>query len=534
MSTDSSIPAPQSPENGNPRRSHRKTDWVSVLFEDVRDCETHGSEQPDFFGDLNLDQVLGAMTIGRERYSLEPFFAVALHDPGAVQYRHEVLCDLERPQVLDAIKKFAELMDRVREHLRHAEKLSHRLQQESWFVDAAEIYCDAARRLAGEMVSAGVSSRALGRMCDYLHSYVGSESFTALERETSAVKERIAGLRYRLRIHGPRVTVSRDEAEEDYSIGVLQTFAKFRQAAANGYLVALSSHAEMNHIEAQILEGVAELHPEQFAARAAYCAHHREFLDATIVRFNREVQFYVAYLELIAPLRSSGLAFCCPQVSADAKDEGVRDAFDLGLAIKTTPENREVVCNDLSLQGSERVFVVSGPNNGGKTTFARMFGQLHHLAALGLPVPGREARLFLPDRIFTHFEREETIETLHGKFDEELMRVREILGQATSQSLIVMNESFSSTTLNDALFVGTEVMRQILERGCLGVYVTFVEEIASLSDATVSLVAEVVADNPAQRTFKVLRRPADGLAYAHAIAEKHGVTFERLMERIEG
>jgi hypothetical protein len=77
-------------------------------------------------------------------------------------------------------------------------------------------------------------------------------------------------------------------------------------------------------------------------------------------------------------------------------------------------------------------------------------------------------------------------------------------------------------------------MRQILEHGCLGVYVTFVEEIASLSGATVSLVTEAVAENPAQRTFKVLRRPADGLAYAQAIAERHGVTFERLMERIEG
>jgi DNA mismatch repair ATPase MutS len=112
------------------------------------------------------------------------------------------------------------------------------------------------------------------------------------------------------------------------------------------------------------------------------------------------------------------------------------------------------------------------------------------------------------------------------------VRVHDILERATSDSVVVMNESFNSTTLNDALFVGTEVMQRLLDLGPLAVYVTFVDELAALDEATVSMVSQIVPENPAERTFKVLRKPADGLAYAWAIAQKYGLTYERLTKRI--
>ena len=507
--------------------------FLSILFEQPSGAAgVDGRQEPDFFADLNLDQVLELMTAGREQYDLKPFFYASLHDVAAVGYRHEVLRDLEQPVVLESVTRFAETMGRMRDHLAQAAKLYYPLQKQAWFLDAVEIYCEAVCSLSEGLGGLDAASRGFQGLRDYLAGYAASERFTSLAAQTKALKEALAAVRYTIRINGARVTVNNYEGEPDYGAEVEETFAKFEQGAVKSYLVRLPDSADMNHVEAQILDRVARLNPDVFGALAEYSSRHRDFLDATVGRFDREVQFYLAYLHLIGPLKAAGLPFCYPRVSARAKDIAAEETFDLTLAAKLVPRGGTVVGNDFYLEGPERIFVVTGPNNGGKTTFARTFGQLHFLAGLGLPVPGKSARLFLPDRIYTHFEREEDIETLRGKFEDELVRVHQILEQATSQSVLVMNESFNSTTLKDALFVGTEVMRRILDLGLLGVYVTFVDEIASLSEATVSMVSQIVPENPAQRTFKVVRKPADGLAYAAAIAGKYGLTYQRLMERI--
>jgi DNA mismatch repair protein MutS len=277
---------------------------------------------------------------------------------------------------------------------------------------------------------------------------------------------------------------------------------------------------------------VARLYPDVFGRLDDFCARHAGYLDETVRGFDREVQFYLAYRDFTGPIRRAGLGFCYPALSREDKATTVRGGFDLALAAKLAPQGGTVVRNDFQLSGAERIFVVTGPNHGGKTTFARMFGQLHYLASLGLPVPAAEARLFLPDRVFTHFEREEDLATLRGKFEDELVRIRDVLAAATPGSVLVMNESFASTALRDATFVGERVLDRMTELGLLGVYVTFVDELAGRTGACVSMVGGVVPGNPAERTYELVRRPADGLAYAAAIAARYGLSYGRLKERL--
>lgn len=509
--------------------------FQSILFLNADDIVNIDlSNEPVFFKDLNIDQIVDAMAFGRSEYNLKPFFYKSPVDIETIKYRQDIMRDLENNELFNCIKSFSEKFQHMREALKQANKLYYKYQKERWFLDAVLMYCDAVISLYNDLAQTDLKSAGFIAFRGYILDYVKSDLFISLNNASKKLEEDLSSVKYSILIRGNSIKVGKYDSEVNYSHIVEETFKKFKEGEVKDYRKKFSDYDDMNHVEAKILDLVAQLYKEIFDALDDFCIKNTDYVDKTIGTFEREIQFYMSYLEFISKFKDMGLKFCYPKVDSASKEVFDYGCFDLALANKLISNKSTVVTNDFYLSGKERIFVVSGPNQGGKTAFARTFGQVHYFASIGCPIPGYKAQLFLYDNIFTHFEREENVNDLHGKLEDELIRIYDILSKATSNSIVILNEIFTSTTLKDAIFLSKKVMDRIIDLDLLCVWVTFIDELSAYSEKTVSVVSTVVPDNPSLRTYKVIRKPADGLSYAITIAEKYRLTYEHIKERVKG
>ncbi len=495
------------------------------------------TDEPACFKDLNLGQIFAPILKREQEFELKSLFHTVLHDPETIVYRQDVMRELENDELRALFAGFSKTvydlgryMDAIRSSLTSKDSWRNNYLTQGQMLDYADRYCRTVSALSDGLSKLTLRSAGLRGFAKYLSAYCASESYTGLCSHVKRLREELSTVEYCMLIKNGTIRVRKYEGQADHSKQILTTFEKFRQGNVKDYRQKLPEEPHAAHVEAAVLDMVAELYKDIFADLNNFCSKYFHFDDETILRFSREIQFYLSWLDYIHPLRGAGLPFCYPKLGDTAEHLYVLAGYDLALAAIA---REKTVTNDFVLNAPERIIVVTGPNQSGKTTFARAFGQIHYLASLGLCVPGREAALYLFDNILTHFGREEDLSTLNGKLQDDLVRLHELLSKATNRSIIIINEIFASTTLSDALSLGGHMMDAISALGAPTVVVTFLDELASYGADTVSMMTTVKEEDPAQRTHKIIRKPPDGLAYAMYIARKHGLTYEQLSRRLK-
>jgi DNA mismatch repair ATPase MutS len=168
-----------------------------------------------------------------------------------------------------------------------------------------------------------------------------------------------------------------------------------------------------------------------------------------------ELAFYIGCLNLHERLLELGAPFTFPSATEPGAPRfSCRDLYEVCLALTAS---RRPVGNDINADGKSLI-VVTGANQGGKTTFLRSFGLAQLMTQSGMFAPAASLQLNIVDGVFTHFKHEEDATMRSGKFDEELSRMNDIVNIVTPQALILFNESFAATNERE----GSEIARQIL------------------------------------------------------------------------
>jgi len=256
-------------------------------------------EAPPCLSDLNLDQVIDFITADKTEYNLNPYLYTPLRDPETIYYRQEIMRDLENLTLLACIKTFSEGSATMRRYLRLWEKLDFNYHKKGWFLEAASVYCETVTELARNLSLVNLKSRGLLAFHQFMLKYIRSSEFRSLQEGLKQVKKGLSSAKYCVIIQSGKFSVRKYQDEIDYGAEVEETFAKFRQGTVKDYRVEIFKGLGMNHIEAQILDFVARLYPDEFAALDWFCEQFNDFVNPTIRDFDREIQFYVAYLDVV-------------------------------------------------------------------------------------------------------------------------------------------------------------------------------------------------------------------------------------------
>jgi DNA mismatch repair ATPase MutS len=217
-----------------------------------------------------------------------------------------------------------------------------------------------------------------------------------------------------------------------------------------------------------------------------------------------ELAFYVGCLKLHGELLSKGMpmAFPIPSPATERRHE-FSGLYDVCLVLTM---NRQVVGNTINADRKNLV-IVTGANQGGKSTFLRSIGLAQVMMQCGLFVGAETLTAELCPALFTHYKREEDTAMKSGKFDEELSRMSDIADHVVANSILLFNESFAATNEREGSDIAGQIVRALLEKGMKVFYVTHLYEFACSffdenNDAAIFLRAERQADGT--RTFRLV------------------------------
>jgi hypothetical protein len=510
--------------------------------------------------DLGLAPIIRALDFdGRHGRFVGSVLAELCDDPAVISYRQDVLDDLLRlpdlvANIIGMLPQLGELANISRPSnwgenipLLH---VATRLAELDGYVTCIE-------RLGSALDAAGADLRAVGLL--NLRAFLTT---TRAQPDYQRLADELPRLRAQLDQAGSVTLGINLDAQLRPDSATIVSVNAGRFAGRNSLLDRLfgeraapdavrgitalykADERQRNTPEHELFRDLDRLLERVSAPVADALARYTRVQSAGLAGLEAELAFYLGAARLVNELRAAGLPLCRPEIApADERACVIDGVYSLDLALRLraahgTPKLAEaVVPNDVAFGPDAMIFILTGPNSGGKTTYTRAVGQSQALFQSGLHIPGQHARISPVDGIYTHFAVAERLDINGGRLAEELDRLAQIFRQAGPASLVLLNEPLASTDHGAARLLSRDILAGLRLLGARALFVTHLHELvddalASGANGIVSLVAglELHAGNGSapSPSYKIEPGRSQIAGYAAELARQHGLSLPQI------
>ena len=405
-------------------------------------------------------------------------------------------------------------------------------------------------------------SEALKGLVEYFASVYNSEYFDEVKRETDeclrilakGVKSVTVGINFddMMRpVEAMLLSVSTDSIKKK---GRFDWIFKHLDGGADRAIGRTHSlyneNGGTNDLEAPLFRELKEINSEYISHLDRAIRAYFKKSTEDILTFESQMSFYIGAKRIIDAVRARGLDMCRPKyLKMEERRLNAKGVFDLSFytqMVSSDPMGSlkdKIITNDCTMDDNGRFFVLTGANNGGKTTYTRAIGIIQVMAQAGIYVPCSSCEISPVDFIYTHFPKEEEVGLNTSRFTQECKQFKVTVDNATRYSMLLLNESIQSTTPTECVFIATELTKIFRCIGVRGVYATHLLELAKNLDKLnaevegdtklVSIVTTVdtTADN--KRLYRIVKSAPQEFGYAQTIYKKFGVSFEEVQKRMK-
>ncbi len=531
------------------------TSDISLLYPDSDSLRRHTlGEESARLSQITAEQLELSFLMELKTCDFGSFYTC---DPEVILYRQDTFEDmLANPELSNVLLKMIPLLNDITELRRMGSDSAASTEAYLYSITEVELYTTLLDLLRDRLIpmAKNFKSAAFRRFAERINTLTGSEYYKNLNDRLKELTSRVReiksvtiGVNFDTQLRASKAGVLSINNEYFKSGELLDKMLRLDFKSDDMTCIAPlipfkkgQSDNQQNALSNAFNGAINDVFRQSIRSWKKVIQHYVLENTDFLIRLMPEIEFVTKATELLTKLKEKGCPLCHPEIRPIS--DKAFDAKGLCNPIVSMKLDAPVVPNNFTFDDEGMIYVLTGPNRGGKSVITCAVGIAFVMAQLGLPVCAEECVISPVDEIFTHFPTgsEDTIDK--GRLGEECSRLSAIFEAVSEDSLVLLDESLSSTGSFEGAYIASEVLQGFSLVRCRGIFSTHLHDLAASIDKIndsavpkggVKIDNLIAAIEKGSRSFKILRESPDGKSYARDIADKYGLSLEKIMDKIK-